>query len=160
IVLPVLYPLRDSLRGTLERAEQQGLLAQAREVAARLRGYTGAALSAQVTSYARVLQSRVTVIDAAGDGIAHSGVEPSALAQVENHAARPEVRHAREFGAGVDARHSATTGVDLVYAAVPLDPGRPDGEIVRISLPRARVAQMVADAMLALRLGVGVGVSA
>jgi two-component system phosphate regulon sensor histidine kinase PhoR len=160
IALPVFYPLRDSLRGTLERAEQQGLLAQAREVAARLRGYTGAALGAQVTSFARVLQARITVIDAAGHVIADSEVESAALARVENHAARPEVRHAREVGAGVDARYSATVGVELVYAAVPLDPDHPDGEIVRIASPRARVARTVADAMLALRLGVGVGVSA
>ncbi|HEX3483099.1 MAG TPA: hypothetical protein VHT91_49150 [Kofleriaceae bacterium] len=160
IALPVFYPLRDSLRGTLERAEQQGLLAQAREVAAVLRGQTDAALVAQVTRLARVLQARVTVIDAAGHVITDSEVEPSALARVENHAARPEVRHAREVGAGVDARNSATLGVDLVYAAVPLDPDHLDGEVVRIASPRARVAQTVAEAMLALRLGVGVGVSA
>lgn len=160
IALPVFYPLRDSLRGTLEHAEQQGLLAQAHEVAAQLRGYTGAALGAQVKSFARVLQARVTVIDAAGRVLADSEVASSALGQVENHAARPEVREAREVGAGVDARHSATIGVDLVYAAVPVDPDRPDGEVVRIASPRARVAQMVADAMLALRVGVGIGVSA
>jgi two-component system phosphate regulon sensor histidine kinase PhoR len=160
IALPVFYPLRDSLRGTLERVEQQGLLAQAREVAARLHGYTGAALGAQVGDFARLLQARVTVIDPAGHVIADSEVESSALAHVENHAARPEIRHAREVGAGVDARHSATIGIDLVYAAVPLDPAHPEGEIVRIASPRARVAQTVADVMLALRLGVGVGVSA
>lgn len=160
IALPVFYPLRDSLRGTLERAEQQGLLAQAREVAALLRGYSDAALIAQAKSFARVLQERVTVIDAAGRVIADSEIEPSALARVENHADRPEVRRAREVGAGVDARHSATIGVELVYAAVPLEPEHRDGEIVRIASPRARVAQTVADAMLALRLGIGVGVSA
>jgi two-component system phosphate regulon sensor histidine kinase PhoR len=160
IALPVFYPLRDSLRGTLERAEQQGLLAQAREVAASLRGHTDAALVAQVTNLARVLLARVTVIDAAGHVLADSEVESSALGRVENHAGRPEVRAARGGGAGVDARYSATTGVELVYAAVPLDPDHRDGEIVRISSPRARVAQTVADAMLALRLGVGVGVSA
>src|SRR3954471_13824963 len=94
IALPVLYPLRESLRGTLERAEQQGLLAQAREVAALLRGHAGAALVAQANKYARVLQARVTVIDAVGDVVADSEVESSALARVENHAARPEVRGA------------------------------------------------------------------
>jgi two-component system phosphate regulon sensor histidine kinase PhoR len=160
IALPMLYPLRESLRGTLERAEQQGLLAQAREVAALLRGHAGAALVAQARNHARVLQARVTVIDAVGDVIADSEVESSALARVENHAARPEVRGAREVGAGADARHSATLGVDLVYAAVPLDPDHPGGEVVRIASPRARVARTVADVMLALRVGVGIGVSA
>ncbi|HEX3762417.1 MAG TPA: hypothetical protein VHW23_27135 [Kofleriaceae bacterium] len=160
IALPVLYPLRDSLRGTLERAEQHNLLAQAREVAATLRGQSDAALLAQVMQLARVLQARVTVIDAAGHVIADSEVDPSALSMVENHASRPEVRAARAVGAGVDARSSATTGTDLVYAAVPVDPAHPDGEIVRIAAPRARVARIVGDVMLALRLGVGVGVSA
>jgi hypothetical protein len=160
IALPVFHPLRDSLRGTLERAEQQDLLAQAREVAALLRGYTDAALVAQVKNFARVLQARVTVIDAAGRVIADSEVQSSALARLENHADRPEVRGAREVGAGVDARYSATIGVELVYAAVPADPDLPDGGIVRIASPRARVARTVADVMLALRLGVGVGVSA
>lgn len=160
IAVPVFYPLRDSLRGTLERAEQQGLLAQARELAAVIRDDTEPARVAQVERFARVLQARVTVIDAAGRVIADSGVESSALAQVDNHADRPEVRRARELGAGVDARYSATTGVELVYAAVPIDPDRRAGEVVRIASPRARVAQTVGDAMLALRVGVGVGVSA
>src|SRR3954466_10284366 len=84
IALPVFYPLRDSLRGTLERAEQQGLLAQAREVAAVMRDSSDAALGAQVERFARVLQARVTVIDAAGRVVADSGVESSALARVEN----------------------------------------------------------------------------
>lgn len=160
IVLPAFYPLRESLRGTLERAEKQDLLAQVREVADLLRGHTDAALVTQVQNFARVLRARVTVIDGAGFVIADSGVAASELARVENHADRPEVRRARESGAGVDARHSATIGVELVYAAVPADPDRRDGEIVRIASPRARVTQTVTDAMLALRVGVGVGVSA
>lgn len=160
IAVPAFYPLRDSLRGTLERAEQQDLLAQVREVAALLRGHTDAALATQVKNLANVLLARVTVIDGAGFVIADSEVATSALARVENHAARPEVRHARAFGAGVDARHSATIGVELVYAAVPIDPERRNGEIVRIALPRARVAQTVTEAMLALRVGVGIGISA
>lgn len=160
IALPAFYPLRESLRGTLERAEKQDLLVQVREVAALLRGQTDAALVAQVKNFARVLQARVTVIDDAGFVIADSEVAASALARVENHAHRPEVLGARQVGAGVDARHSTTTGIDLVYAAVPIDPDRPDGEIVRIALPRARVAQTVSKAMLALRVGVGIGVSA
>ncbi len=160
IALPTFYPLRESLRGTLERSEQQDLLAQAREVAALLRGHTDAALVTQVNNFARVLQARITVIDGAGFVIADSEVATSALARIENHADRPEVRRAREVGAGVDARYSATIGVDLVYAAVPTDPERRDAEIVRIASPRARVAQTVTDAMLALRVGVGVGVSA
>jgi hypothetical protein len=160
IALPSFYSLRESLRGTLERAEQQGLLAQVREIADLLRGHTDAALVTQVKTFARVLRGRVTVIDGAGFVIADSEVAASALARIENHAERPEVRRAREVGIGVDARHSATTGVELVYAAVPIDPDRRDGEIVRIASPRARVAQTVTDAMLALRVGVGVGVSA
>jgi HAMP domain-containing protein len=160
IAVPVFYPLRDNLRGTLERAEQQGLLAQARELATMIRGFTDAERIAQVERFARVLQARITVIDAAGRVIADSGVESAALAQIENHADRPEVRGARGSGAGVDARYSATTGVELMYAAVPIDPDRRAGEVVRIASPRARVAQTVGEAMLALRVGVGVGVSA
>src|SRR6201999_4421688 len=86
IALPTFYPLRDSLRGTLERAEQQDLLAQVREVAALLRGHTAAAMATQVQDFARVLQARVTVIDGAGFVIADSEVGVSALARVENHA--------------------------------------------------------------------------
>jgi hypothetical protein len=160
IAVPAFYPLRESLRETLERAEQQDLLAQVREVAAQVRGHTDASLATQVKNFAHVLLARVTVIDGAGFVIADSEVAPSALTRVENHADRPEVRRARAAGAGVDARLSATTGVELVYAAVPIDPDRRDGEVVRIALPRARVAKTVAEAMLALRVGVGVGVSA
>ncbi|HWU89183.1 MAG TPA: hypothetical protein VN253_18080, partial [Kofleriaceae bacterium] len=160
IALPAFYPLRESLRGTLERAEQHGLLEQAHQLASQLRGRTGADLATEVQKFSHVLQARISLIDAAGLVIVDSDVESTALAHVENHAGRPEVLRAREVGEGVDARHSATLGVDLVYAAVLLDPDRPSGAIVRVATRRARVAQTVGDAMLALRVGVGVGISA
>jgi hypothetical protein len=160
IVLPVLYSLRESLRETIERDEQQDLLARVREIAVQLRGRTEVELVTQVKTFARVLQARITVIDHAGFVVADSEIEDAALARVENHATRPEVLRAREVGAGVDARYSATLSVDLLYAAVPIDPDRPDDKIVRVALPRARVTRMVTDAMLALRVGIGVGVSA
>src|SRR5262249_33214657 len=63
----------------------------------------------------------------------------AALAGIENHADRPEIRDALAAGNGSSARHSATIGEDMLYVAVVVHhDGRPVG-IARVALSLARV---------------------
>jgi two-component system phosphate regulon sensor histidine kinase PhoR len=57
---------------------------------------------------------RVTVIDADGTVRGDSELPAAALASVENHAGRPEVRAALSGHVGVDARRSSTVGRKLL----------------------------------------------
>lgn len=90
---------------------------------------------------------RYTLIDEDGEVLYDSAADP---AQMENHAARPEVRQAEQLGEAVSMRYSNTLGTDTVYAAVKLD----DGSIVRLSETRhsllAFLGSMLAPVAVAL----------
>src|SRR5688500_2036033 len=77
---------------------------------------------------------RLTVIDATGRVRADSAVSGAALAAVENHADRPEIRDALALGRGSVVRRSTTVSDDLLYVAVPI---RSEGRVVGV----ARVAR-------------------
>ncbi|HXO19940.1 MAG TPA: ATP-binding protein [Thermoanaerobaculia bacterium] len=80
-------------------------------------GAAGDALAAWVRGIARDSHLRITLIRSDGKVIADSARTPEQLAQMENHAGRPEVRGAMAAGQGQAVRTSATTGVTYVYAA-------------------------------------------
>lgn len=63
---------------------------------------------------------RVTIIRRDGLVLADSWAIGTAMRVMENHAARPEIRAALEGRVGVERRHSATTGRDSLYVAVPI----------------------------------------
>jgi two-component system, OmpR family, phosphate regulon sensor histidine kinase PhoR len=63
------------------------------------------------------LNTRITVIDAAGRVLADSHENPGAM---ENHRSRPEVAEALSGSVGRSTRFSSTTSRDAVYVAVPL----------------------------------------
>ena len=44
------------------------------------------------------------------------------VAQMENHATRPEIVEARQHGLGKGRRHSDTLNIDMLYVAVPVAP--------------------------------------
>ncbi|MDQ3280807.1 MAG: ATP-binding protein [Acidobacteriota bacterium] len=91
-----------------------------------------AALDRIADRAARRLGARVTIMRADGVVIADSEVEAGALAQLENHAARPEIVAAQRAGDGFAVRHSATLARDLFYLAHRIDPR---GDVVRLALP-------------------------
>lgn len=86
--------------------------------------------------------ARVTFISADGRVIGDSEVREDALAAVENHGDRPEVRDAREGAIGRARRYSQTAGRDMVYAAAPVR-GSPIA-VVRLALPLATVQEQLA----------------
>ena len=74
---------------------------------------------------------RVTLIQADGHVFVDSRAD---TAYLENHAQRPEVRHALAGAPATSVRRSATLGADLQYAAVPAPPGAPFA-VVRVAEP-------------------------
>lgn len=65
-------------------------------------------------------RSRVTIIRKDGIVLGDSATPFEKLGELENHADRPEVLEAVKAGQGVSVRHSVTTGLDLIYVAIPL----------------------------------------
>jgi two-component system phosphate regulon sensor histidine kinase PhoR len=79
---------------------------------------------------------RYTLIDRAGRVLGDSDVSDDQLTHLDNHGARPEVRSALTGTIGVQRRHSATLGRDLLYVAVPAR-GRGPVAVVRVAEPLA-----------------------
>jgi two-component system phosphate regulon sensor histidine kinase PhoR len=86
---------------------------------------------------------RVTLIDRSGAVIGDSEVEGSALAGVENHAGRPEVREALAGGVGSAVRRSATVGVDLLYVALLAPDTLQAVRVVRLAAPLTDVQKVL-----------------
>ncbi|MFI5371134.1 MAG: ATP-binding protein [Candidatus Eisenbacteria bacterium] len=84
---------------------------------------------------------RVTLIDADGRVVGDSEVSRERLPALENHAGRPEVRAALAGRTGFGTRRSASIGVELLYAAVPVS-GVPGVAVLRLAEPLARVGRL------------------
>lgn len=82
---------------------------------------------------------RVTLMDSLGRVLGDSEVPRERLAEVENHADRPEVRAALEGRAGHATRLSRTVGVRLVYVAVPVR-GAARLAVIRLAEPLSEIA--------------------
>ncbi|MGH7732085.1 MAG: HAMP domain-containing sensor histidine kinase [Candidatus Eiseniibacteriota bacterium] len=95
-------------------------------------------------SLGRVLQCRVTLMDRSGRVLGDSEVAHEALAAVENHAGRPEVRAALAGRVGHAMRSSRTVGRPLIYTAVPAGGGGPLA-VFRLAEPLKRVDMMNAS---------------
>ncbi len=88
---------------------------------------------AQLDGVARVLDTRVTIIDGRGIVLYDSEASPK---DMENHNARPEVMEARRRGEGSSVRLSGTIHEQSVYVAELVDPAQPAGMVVRLSYPK------------------------
>ncbi|MGZ3429985.1 MAG: ATP-binding protein, partial [Polyangia bacterium] len=99
--------------------------------------------------------TRVTVIDRDGRVVGDTDVPAAALAAVENHAARPEVKAALAGGVGVAERSSTTVDRRLIYVAVPVppeDPAAPPARVLRVALSLDTVTATVGRAHFAVWL--------
>jgi two-component system phosphate regulon sensor histidine kinase PhoR len=118
------------LRRHLEAETGVGLEREARLVATLV-----PADSSRWPEFARlaglVLSRRLTLIDSGGRVRGDTEFEREALARLENHAGRPEVRAALASGTGRDARISASTNARQLYVAV--RGGPPGLAVVRVS---------------------------
>jgi two-component system phosphate regulon sensor histidine kinase PhoR len=114
---------------------------------------------------ARRTNSRVTLIAPDGRVLADSERRLEEVAEMENHAARPEVRAALNGSVGQDVRRSGTLGTLLIYVAVPVsESGRVVGAL-RLAAPLEAATPayeslrgvMLAGGAVALVVALGIG---
>jgi two-component system, OmpR family, phosphate regulon sensor histidine kinase PhoR len=110
--------------------------------------------------------ARLTLIAADGTAIADSGVPPSELPRVENHARRPEVVAALAGRVGRATRRSATIDAPLLYVALPVEGSGSVRGVVRLALPLTEVSQsftnahrvLIGGGLVALAFAAGIGI--
>src|SRR5262245_36346134 len=78
---------------------------------------------------------RLTLIGADGRVFADSDADAT---HMENHGNRSEVQSALQGGRGAAVRHSATTGVDYLYVAIPIGSGA-----LRLAMPLSNIQGQV-----------------
>ena len=155
-VAVLVWVAEGTLRRDLERDMTAGLEREARVIAAALPADSLAARAA-VHRFSRENGHRITLIDTAGRVVAESGVPDVSLADIANHATRPEFITAMAGGVGTDIRTSPTFGVPHLYVAVAGGPG-----VVRVAAPYSQVDATVHRAQSAvtwaslLALGAGI----
>lgn len=91
----------------------------------------------------KTLGARVTLIRSDGTVVGDSMVDRSALSQLDNHGARPEVLGAIRTGTGTARRFSRTLQTDMLYVAVRTR--HPIVSIVRLALPLTEVQQQLSE---------------
>jgi len=148
---------RAFLYGDIER----GLVNQARLAGALLadRGPL-ADPDAEADRLGALVGARVTFIASDGSVLGDSEVPAGELATLENHATREEVVAARDRGEGIAIRHSHTTNVDTMYAAVEVRGGPIAYARVALSLAsiEERIAGLRRQALIGLMAGLGMAV--
>jgi two-component system phosphate regulon sensor histidine kinase PhoR len=133
------------------RAALVGTPSTAQEFVVRVAGPTGV---------------RVTLIAPDGRVVGESERGAAELRDLENHAARPEVREALAGRRGRDLRRSATIDAPLLYVAVPVRDGQRVVGVLRLALPLSAVTAsyatlhqvMLAGGAVALVVALGIGV--
>ena len=112
-----------ALRGWLQTRIEAELTRQAQTVRTTLE-ILGTEQPAPVmdriaTRLAASAKARVTIISAQGVVLGESDVPEEEIAEIENHAARPEVQSALASQRGVSRRYSTTVATDMLYVALP-----------------------------------------
>jgi len=137
----VAYERRQDERTTIELR----LVSQAQLIAELLARNAATAsdqdLDDEADRLAQLIGARVTLIAADGTVLGDSDLDGQALADVENHAQRPEVQKARDGGVGIEARYSTTVRIEMLYAAVTAR--HPRVRYVRVALPLTTVAEQI-----------------
>jgi two-component system phosphate regulon sensor histidine kinase PhoR len=136
-----------------------------------------AVAAAQPTASAQALQRfveratratgmRVSLIAPDGRVLADSERPGSAVATMDNHADRPEIRAALEGRVGSAARRSVTVDVPLIYVALPLTQGGRVIGVLRMAEPISAVtasyetlrSAALAGGAVALLVALGIGI--
>jgi two-component system phosphate regulon sensor histidine kinase PhoR len=151
--------VRDEAREGIEARVVTGLGI----VSAALEGWEGEAdaarLDAIVDDLAEAADARLTVVAPDGTVLSDSELDGAALAAVESHAGRAEVREALASGASASVRYSRTVGADLLYRARRLEAGPWSGGVARMAVPMTRVASAESRALRALLVLTAVGLA-
>ena len=143
-VLILLWGAERSLRRDLEGDIARGLTSEARLIREALPA-DSLAWDEAVHRLSRQNGHRITLVDRDGRVRADSDFPPGPLPEIENHAGRPEIRHAFSTGVGVATRRSETVGRQLMYVAVTGGPG-----VVRVAADLAQVDETITRAQRAV----------
>ncbi|MEI6666698.1 MAG: ATP-binding protein [Acidobacteriota bacterium] len=147
-----------SLRTQLLHAIERHLLAETRIAAALIAEHPGdtsvEALNVEAHRVGAMTSARITLIGPDGRVLGDSTEDLGGLAALDNHNGRPEVVAARRMGLGIERRHSATLGIDLLYVAVVVT--HPSVAVVRLALPLTDVDDQVGAIGRGLALALGV----
>jgi two-component system phosphate regulon sensor histidine kinase PhoR len=133
--------IEGALRRSLQDDIAENLLTQARLAGALLAQQLTADPDEVADRIGRLIGERVTFIAADGRVLGDSEVDRAALETLENHAGRGEIASAAVDGSGTAIRHSHTTGIDTLYAAVAVRQG--NVAYVRLALPLNVVTERV-----------------
>jgi two-component system phosphate regulon sensor histidine kinase PhoR len=134
------WQVRDQLRIDIERR----LIDESRVIADLLSSAVaadGPALDAEADRLARYASSRVTLVAEDGRVVGDSTQTIAELAQLDNHATRPELIAARVDGFGTGTRYSTTVGTDMLYVAVRTS--HPTVRYVRLALPLTAIDEQL-----------------
>ena len=150
-----------SLRTQLLRAIERNLVAETRMAAALLIEHetdgSVAALDAEADRVGAMTSARITFIASDGRVVGDSAEDLAGLAKLDNHGSRPEIEAARRAGLGIERRHSATLGIDLLYVAVAVR--HPFVSFVRLALPLSDVDEQVNAVRRGLLVALGVALA-
>jgi two-component system phosphate regulon sensor histidine kinase PhoR len=134
-----------ALRTQTLRAIERNLEAETRMAAALLIEHptdgSTPALEAEAARIGTMTSARVTFIAPDGRVLGDSAEDLAGLGRLDNHNMRPEVARARQAGIGIERRHSATLGIDLLYVAMAVT--HPQVAVVRLALPLTDVDEQV-----------------
>ncbi|MFY9586827.1 MAG: ATP-binding protein [Actinomycetota bacterium] len=148
ILAAVAIPLDRRLESSSLEDLTSSLTTTAKAVRAALPAETPQ-LPSSVTSLARDLGVRITVIREDGVVLADSEHDPATMV---NHATREEVRRALRGEIGVASRNSETVGRPFRYVALPPENGR----IVRVALSQDVVSSRLTRTRGVIGLGAGI----
>jgi two-component system phosphate regulon sensor histidine kinase PhoR len=161
VTILLAWDLRREERAFIERRLTDQALLIAELLSQDPAGAASGRLDAEADRLAHVISGRVTLIAADGRVVGDSTLDGTALAAVENHLERPEVRMATERGLGIVERYSTTVNGDMLYAAVPAR--HPQVAYVRVAQPLTAVAAQMQrvglGALLALALAAPVAIA-
>ena len=100
-----------------------------------------AQLDALADRVAEASSGRVTFIAPDGSVVGDSGVAVGQLAELQNHADRPEVVAAMGGDTGTDQRNSQTLRRPLLYLAVPATPSGSNRGVIRVAIGMESVGE-------------------
>jgi two-component system phosphate regulon sensor histidine kinase PhoR len=114
----------------------------------------------------RATGMRVSLIAPDGRVLADTERPGSAVASMDNHADRPEIRAAREGRVGTSVRRSVTLDAPLIYVALPLTQGGRVMGVLRLAEPISAVSASyetlrnaaLAGGAVALLVALGIGI--
>ena len=122
---------------------KQAVLIQDQLVKEDLSGSNPEKLNELAGIFAAQTQSRVTVIGKTGIVLADSQENLSAVALMDNHSSRPEIKTALAGLAGENVRYSNTLKINMLYIALPIKSGENVLGAVRVALPLSQVNRIL-----------------